>query len=475
MSVARPAARSLFSRSGLAAVAVTAAAPTTTPTTTAAAPLPCRQFHSSSKLEARRRPRFSNVRAVEMGLVNEEKIQNFTEQKFKKYTPEEIKVLKTVYTPQQIEAIEAGEATIDPRDLTIQGRLRIDPYRLPYVDDFSHISPVIDKRPRREPPPDPNARFMNLDEFTEDLINWADSFRTGEVTGNLKKLKDFAPAEWQEKAEGVWPKEVRKKAHEDFMDYVKAEAAKKPAQAEEDGPTDADFLEYILERSSMTDNNRKSNSALAPGLPHKVPGVAGLYKHSVDPDDLGLDDTGVYQDLKRRTGMSVREILRLNTKILVRRFVSNQTRMGKVRSASVLCIAGNRDGWLGLGIAKSTDSETAVIKSRLLAIQNMRPVRRYENRTIYGTVTAKVGASVVELRSRPPGFGLRVSHRIFEMCRACGIQDLSAKFLRSKNPLNTVKATYEALMTQPDPEEIAIGRGKKLVDVRKVYYGGNVL
>lgn len=40
--------------------------------------------------------------------------------------------------------------------------------------------------------------------------------------------------------------------------------------------------------------------------------------------------------------------------------------------------------------------------------------------------------------------------------------------------MNTVKATYQALTNQPDPEEIAKGRGKKLVDVRKVYYGGAV-
>jgi small subunit ribosomal protein S5 len=40
--------------------------------------------------------------------------------------------------------------------------------------------------------------------------------------------------------------------------------------------------------------------------------------------------------------------------------------------------------------------------------------------------------------------------------------------------MNTVKAAYKALMSQRDPEEIAIGRGKKLVDVRKVYYGGTV-
>jgi small subunit ribosomal protein S5 len=40
--------------------------------------------------------------------------------------------------------------------------------------------------------------------------------------------------------------------------------------------------------------------------------------------------------------------------------------------------------------------------------------------------------------------------------------------------MNTVKAAYQALMAQRDPEEIARARGKKLVDVRKVYYAGKV-
>lgn len=60
------------------------------------------------------------------------------------------------------------------------------------------------------------------------------------------------------------------------------------------------------------------------------------------------------------------------------------------------------------------------------------------------------------------------------MARAAGLQDLAAKIPRSRNPMNVVKATYAALMNQRDPEQIAIGRGKKLVDVRKVYFGGAV-
>lgn len=70
------------------------------------------------------------------------------------------------------------------------------------------------------------------------------------------------------------------------------------------------------------------------------------------------------------------------------------------------------------------------------------------------------------------GFGLRCQHLIFEMCRAAGIHDIAARVNRSRNPMNTVKAAYEALMSQRNPEDIARARGKKMVDVRGVYYSG---
>jgi small subunit ribosomal protein S5 len=71
------------------------------------------------------------------------------------------------------------------------------------------------------------------------------------------------------------------------------------------------------------------------------------------------------------------------------------------------------------------------------------------------------------------GFGLRCQHNIFEMARCAGIQDLAARVPRGRNKMNTIKATYQALLNQRLPDEIARGRGKKLVDVRKVYYGGD--
>ena len=60
------------------------------------------------------------------------------------------------------------------------------------------------------------------------------------------------------------------------------------------------------------------------------------------------------------------------------------------------------------------------------------------------------------------------------MCKCAGISDLAARVGRSRNKMNTIKATFQALMDQRMPEQVAMGLGRKLVDCRKVYYAGLV-
>ncbi|KAI0449636.1 37S ribosomal protein S5 [Xylaria acuta] len=435
MSVARP-ARSLLSR-GLAATGSKAGAAVAA----AAAPAPrCHApFHSSAPL-AKRKPRFKSIRAQEMGLVTPEKIDEFTKEKFPQYTPEELEVLRKRYTPEQMAALEAGEAAIDPKDLTIQGRIRTDPYRPPYLDDFSRILPIVDKKPRPHPPPPEKVKFMSGEEHADDLE---------------KLIEDLIPKDVN--FEGMTEEQIEAVLN-DKVNFDVAEA------------------KYFDEHSALEGHDKPSNSAVAPSLGKNLRGVTGMYKPPVDPEDKGRDDEGRFQDLKRKTNLNVKDLLRLhaNSKKLVERLVTNQTRLGKVQRYWVLAIAGNGNGRLGIGEAKSVELPSATNKAKQLAIRNMQPIPRYENRTIYGGVEAKVGATVVKLDSRPPGFGLRASHRLFEMFRMAGIHDIAAKMPRSRNPMNSVKACFEALMSQKDPNDIAIGRGKKLVDLRKVYYGGNV-
>ncbi|KUI60628.1 37S ribosomal protein S5, mitochondrial [Cytospora mali] len=485
MSVATPAARSLLCRSLAANSAKTSAR-----ATAASGVCQRHQFHSSAPLAGRRRSQYKSIKAEKMGLTDPVKMRQFKEERFPDYDDTDIKSLEKKYTPEQLEALMVGEAVVDSDDLVLQGRMRNDPYKFDYLEDFSVVRPVVDKRVKTHTPVDTTAKFMSPDEFGDDFVEFV-----RELNEKRGISHDISYEEALNMYEDLRSKMLNKGPEEalsgaelsEAMDHVLEETqsarrdmlndmARGTNKAVTGEISDLEAYKYVMERNAMTGFDG-GDTALAPGLPDKVPGVAGLYKQQMDDADEGLDPEGTYQDLKKKTGLSVREILEIfnkHTKILVRRFVSNQTRLGKIRSSYILAMAGNGDGRLGMGEAKSVDSEIAVQKAKLAAIQNMVPIRRYENRTIYGNVEGKVGGTVVQLYTRPPGFGLRVSHRMFEIARLAGISDLSAKMPRSRNPMNSVKACFEALTAQPDPETIAIGRGKKLVDARKVYYGGAV-
>ncbi len=390
--------------------------------------------------------------------MSPEAVEKFTEDRLPEFTEEEKGVPGQIYTKDQLKAIEIGEAAIDPKDLTIQGRLRTDIARPLYLDDYSTLQPVIDRFPKSKLPADKKAKFMSPDEFGDDFIKWLESSKV-ENEERLDELPDDKLGE--------------------LLD--------------DEGQSQLKTLKYFLDRPSLTGTGSSGSTSLAPALGRDIPGVTEYYQTKSDPEDEGLDETGEYTELKKKKGLKVMDILGRKATTLVTRHVHNQRRLGKIRSESIIAMSGNGKGMLGIGTAKSTEPQVANMRAMMAAIQNMRPIPRFENRTIYGNVKAKVSGTVVELSARPPGmyltilmkraaghadliagFGLRVPPRIFEMCRAAGISDLAARIPRSRNPMNSVKATFEALTNQPNPEEIAIGRGKKLVDVRKVYYGGAV-
>lgn len=492
MSVARP-ARSLLGR-----------CLSSTRTTPA---VPCQQLHTSAPRSSRK-SRFRNVKAEELGLLRPEKMDKYQKAKFPEFTAEEKETLKAKYSPEQLEALEAGEKAVDTKDMIIQGRLRDDPYKPDYIEDYTVLDPRYDLKPKLESTPReiqwPDQSEW-IDNYGQKMMKITDKKTSDQLTRAMvramRKVKESTGQELidltedelkdieadpelikryiiqeevaEPEATATGPEFMTRAQAMEMDDAIDAEWKKelnKIAEFSHQGEVEPTSLELLEDGPAGID---RLHSAEAADL-GKVPGVKGLYKHAADPEDMGQDDAGKFQEIKRLTGMSLKDIRSLLTKGLVTRWVANQTRLGKVRSTSVVAIAGNGNGRLGLGMAKSTEPGVAEETAQMLAIRNMKPIRRYENRTIYGDISAKVSGTVVELMARPPGFGLRCPHRIFEMCRAAGIHDIAARIPRSKNPMNSVKAAYQALTNQPDPEQIAIGRGKKLVDVRKVYYGGAV-
>ncbi|KAH6614931.1 37S ribosomal protein-like protein S5 [Boeremia exigua] len=358
-----------------------------------------------------------------------------------------MRLLEQQYTPAQLAAIRAAEAAIDPRDLYTQGAPRSDRWRLPYADTMAEVDPVTDhaekltgadlpgkitKRPANE-----YERSANMARVASEQL--AKMYPDGIPEGQLDPAQE---AQLQEAMEAALTQAA--------LDPRSSYTSKNPA---------------VL--AALADPR---HSIIAPDLPRLENRMARQTRRSGDEQEEDPRE----QRLLQYMGWGKPQLRKIRTKTLVAHGVTNQTRMGKIRSMYYLTIAGNQDGLLGVGEGKSVEPEEGRKQSVMSAIRNMKPVPRYENRTTFGDLERKVGATKVQLFARPPGFGLRTQHLIFEMARAAGLQDLAARTPRSRNKMNVIKATWEALTEQRLPDEIARARGKKLVDARKVYYGGSV-
>ncbi|KAJ9602779.1 28S ribosomal protein S5, mitochondrial [Cladophialophora chaetospira] len=379
--------------------------------------LPRRQFHTSP-VHQKRKPKFPSVKAEASQLDLNERAKEFPS----------VQDAPDHYSPEQRAAIEAAQKLIDVDKLQKQTGMRTDPWKLKYYDELTKIDPVVDN-PVRAPMTniDDNARLKTDEELEADFI----------------KLMNEIP---DPKHENDYDQELWDKFDKNLRLTVGRE------EAERNPPT-----------------------ALAPDLPRVAEPKPQQRKTSKDGEDSGRDQRVVSPamlQLMQMTGYSQKEIARLRVKTVIQHRVVNQTRLGKIQKMYCLSVAGNGQGLIGVGEGKSAEGSQALLQSQYRAIRNMTPILRYEDRTIYGDLNAKVSATELELYARPPGFGLRCQQYIWEICRCAGISDLAARVTRSRNPMNTVKATVQALLSQKHPEDIARARGKKMVDVRKVYYAG---
>ena len=311
-----------------------------------------RFFHSKTSSPAsNRKPAFPNVKASE--IKAEEAIDTSV---LKPYTEEEKKLLAQKYTPEQLAAIEIGESAIDLKDVVRQGRMRQDPWRLPYLDDLSKIQPIADF-PVRGPvqPPDPKLRMKNDDEIAQDLLDFAEGHPDG-----------VNAVDWLK-----------------FFNNTTTTVGDPNAEANPRSSLAAEIPNYTDDDPEV---KRKRIRALARrGRPGDEEPDEGTKRMLLD------------------TGYTLKGIRDFRVKTLVRHRVVNQTRLGKIPSIYCLAVAGNGDGMVGLGEGKSFESNDALLMARNNAIKNMKPVRRYERRTIFGDVDGKVAAAQVSLMNRPPG------------------------------------------------------------------------
>ncbi len=118
---------------------------------------------------------------------------------------------------------------------------------------------------------------------------------------------------------------------------------------------------------------------------------------------------------------------------------------GRRFSFSVVLVAGNRKGKVGVGIGKAGDTSLAIDKAMNNAKRNMITVPVTKENRLARDVEAKFGSSRVIIKPAR-GKGLIAGSAVRSVLDLAGINQVNAKIIsRSKNKLNIARAAILAL------------------------------
>ena len=148
------------------------------------------------------------------------------------------------------------------------------------------------------------------------------------------------------------------------------------------------------------------------------------------------------------------EGLELKEKLVVVNRVSKTVKGGRVARFAALMIVGDENGHVGYGLGKAAEVSEATRKAIEDAKKNMIEVS-LKGTTIPHEILGEFGAGKVLLKPAAPGTGIIAGKTVRAVVELAGIKNIRSKSLRSNNPTNVVKATFEGLKALRTVEEIA--------------------
>ena len=145
--------------------------------------------------------------------------------------------------------------------------------------------------------------------------------------------------------------------------------------------------------------------------------------------------------------------------------ISKVTKGGKTLRYDALMVVGDKNGKVGIGLAKANDVTNAIEKATLVAKKNMISVC-IDGTTIPHDIIGKFGTTKVIMMPSKEGKGIIAGGAVRDVVELAGIKDITTKLYGSNNPVNCVKATFEGLKALRTAEQIAAIRGKKVEEIR---------
>ena len=157
--------------------------------------------------------------------------------------------------------------------------------------------------------------------------------------------------------------------------------------------------------------------------------------------------------------------LDLKEKLVVVNRVSKTVKGGRVARFAALMVVGDENGHVGFGLGKAAEVPEAIRKGIEDAKKNMIEVS-LKGTTIPHEVLGEFGAGRVLLKPAAEGTGIIAGQTVRAVLELAGVKNIRSKCLRSNNPVNVVKATFEGLKMLRTAEQVAKTRGISVEQIK---------
>ena len=137
---------------------------------------------------------------------------------------------------------------------------------------------------------------------------------------------------------------------------------------------------------------------------------------------------------------------------------------GRQFGFTALTVVGDGAGRVGFGYGKAREVPVAIAKAMQQARRNMVSVP-LRNDTLHYAVQGRHGTTRVIVQPASDGTGVIAGGGMRAVFECAGVRNVLAKSYGSRNPINVVRATFNAFSRINSPERIAAKRGKTVEEI----------
>jgi len=144
--------------------------------------------------------------------------------------------------------------------------------------------------------------------------------------------------------------------------------------------------------------------------------------------------------------------------------VSKVVKGGRQFGFTALTVVGDGNGKVGFGYGKAKEVPVAIQKAMQKARKNLVDVS-LKGDTLQYSMNGRHGATRVYMQPASEGTGVIAGGAMRAVLECAGVRNVLAKSYGSRNPINLVRATIQALGDMHSPSAIAAKRGKSVSEI----------